>query len=160
MSKKVPQKVPKKRGRKPIIDVAEALRLRLVHKLPYSTIASYYGVSDRAVRKALKRFLDLLEAPEVLEEYENVKAQLLSSAEMMLLNEIVRPEKLKKASVNNLAYAFERVFNANRLERGKSTQNISYAELTKEIEELEKAIAEYEKTTVQSIETVTDKEAI
>jgi hypothetical protein len=40
-----------------------------------------------------------------------------------MLEMIVDPARLEKASVNNIAYAFDKVFQANRLVQGKSTVN-------------------------------------
>lgn len=42
-----------------------------------------------------------------------------------MIASLADPEKLAKASLNNVAYAFQQVHTARRLEEGKSTENKS-----------------------------------
>jgi len=48
-------------------------------------------------------------------------------------------EKLKKASINNVAYAFQNIHNAKRLESGQSTSNIGISIEAKLAKALDKA---------------------
>jgi hypothetical protein len=57
--------------------------------------------------------------------YESARSQLLSAAELRILNHLTDKEALQKTSANGLAYAFKQVFDARRLERNLSTANIS-----------------------------------
>lgn len=128
LQKRTGKIVKRNRGRpeKRVVDVAEALKMRLVNKLSYRDIASRYGVSKQAVMRALERFLKIL--PKDISEltaFQDTKSQLLTAAELKLLSKIVDDKTLKGASLNNAAYAFQQVFNANRLEGGKSTENAS-----------------------------------
>ena len=118
------------------INIAEALKLRLVNHLSYQEIADRYGVAKSAVYQALKRFLAILAEPDELEAYKNHKVDLLSSAEMKLLERLVNDEVMEKASLNNVAYAFKQLFDSGRLELGKSTGNINILEVTATIEDL------------------------
>ena len=51
---------------------------------------------------------------------------LLQGTERVLIGNLLDPEKLKKASVNNLAYAFTQIHNAGRLEAGLSTEYVDF----------------------------------
>ena len=120
------------------INIAEALKLRLVNHLSYQEIADRYGVAKSAVFQALKRFLSILAEPDELEAYKNHKVDLLSSAEMKLLERLVNVEVMEKASLNNVAYAFKQLFDSGRLEQGKSTGNINILEVTATIADLQR----------------------
>ena len=120
------------------INIAEALKLRLVNHLSYQEIADRYGVCKSAVYQALKRFLSILVEPDELAAYKNHKVDLLSSAEMKLLERLVNDEVMEKASLNNVAYAFKQLFDSGRLEQGKSTGNINILEVTASIEDLQR----------------------
>lgn len=123
------------------INIAEALKLRLVNRLSFQEIADRYGVCKSAVYQALKRFLSILVEPDELEAFKNHKVDLLSSVEMKLLERLVNDEVMEKASLNNVAYAFKQLFDSGRLEQGKSTGNINILEVTASIEDLQKQAA-------------------
>lgn len=91
-------------------------------------IAQQAGVTEAAIRKKLKKIHSLIDKEEN-NVYNQYKTQILTGAERTLLNELLAPDKLKKASINNLAYAFQNIYNANRLEQGKSTENIDFKAL-------------------------------
>ena len=55
----------------------------------------------------------------------------------------IKEKKLKKANLQGLAFAFSKIYEANRLEQGLSTQNIIYADIQQEKEKIDKAIKEY-----------------
>ncbi len=112
-----------KPGRQPTIDVARALELRLKNNLSYGAIGEIMGVSKQAVQKRLSTFTQLLSDPEIDKAYDNAKAEVMTGVERRMLEMIVDPARLEKASVNNIAYAFDKVFQANRLVQGKSTVN-------------------------------------
>jgi len=119
------------------IDIAKAIELRLKNGLSYGAIGKQLGCSRGYVHKTLQRFLNILKPPEAVEYYEKFKTQLLSSAEMVILEKIVDTETVAKASLNNAAYAFTALHNAGRLEKGKSTQNVDIRQLTMSLEELQ-----------------------
>ena len=128
------------------INIAEALKLRLVNHLSYQEIADRYGVCKSAVYQALKRFLSILVEPDELEGYKQNKIALLSSAELRLLERLVNDEVVEKASLNNIAYAFQQIFNSGRLERGESTENVNVQQMIASIEDLRKQEDEIIKT--------------
>lgn len=107
------------------IDIALAFKLRVQNKLSLQEIADRFGCHKSSISTALRRFIAILPNPEEIQAYVNNKSQLLTGLELTLLTEISSPDKLKAASTNNLAYAFQQLNNANRLEAGKSTLNAS-----------------------------------
>lgn len=122
-----------------IIDVGKALKLRLVNNLSYQQIANQvfidtgHKIDKTAVFKRLKPFERLIKDPEAIQAYESNKEDLLSAVEMKLLVEMLNTSKLKSASLNNVAYAFQQIFNANRLQRDKSTANLSVRSVIEDI---------------------------
>ncbi len=105
------------------IDIAEAFRLRVLNKLTLQEIADRFKCHKSSVSKALKRFIAILPDTGEIQAYLDNKSHLLTAVELTLLSELANPEKLKAASLNNLAYSFQNIHNANRLEAGKSTTN-------------------------------------
>ena len=106
------------------VDIGKALKLRLDNKLSYQAIGDKLGCSKQHIHQALTPFLKLIDNPEALHAYQNNRANLLDAAEMELLTKIVDPDKLQKASLNNMAYAIGNLNNLSRLERGQSTSNV------------------------------------
>lgn len=145
------------------IDVLQALKLRLHNRLSYDEIAKRFGVTKTAVYHVLSEFAKITENPEIVEGYASIRGKLLTAGEFELLKEIFDPEKLKKASLNNVAYAFSQVFNANRLERGESTSNVKFQALQMKLEEIRKEkallIKEFEGMEIEANETESTDEA-
>ncbi len=136
------------------INIAEALKLRLVNHLSYQEIADRYGVCKSAVYQALKRFLSILVEPNELEGYKQNKIALLSSAELRLLERLVNDEVVEKASLNNIAYAFQQIFNSGRLEKGEATEIVDTFALTADLEKVQARIRELEAKRVQDVVTI------
>lgn len=109
------------------VDIGKALKMRLNNHLSYQEIADKFGCDKSYIYRALKEFEDLIKDPEALQAYHENKAGLLTGIEMTLAKQMVNEDLLKAASLNNVAYAFQQIHNAGRLERGASTQNISIA---------------------------------
>ena len=107
------------------INVPQALELRLVKQLEFKDIASRYGVTDSAVCQALKPFTDLILPSDQLAAYQANKAKLLDSAAWRIIQQMLRPEVLKKASFNNLGYGLSAIFKESHLLRGQATKNIN-----------------------------------
>jgi predicted DNA-binding protein YlxM (UPF0122 family) len=136
---------PYKTKAKGKIDKSELLKLYFINGLSKAEIARHFDCAPSSVTKALRPFEKILASKEDRGFFEDKKTEILSSLELKMLSEIANPEKLKKASVNNLAYAFRQIFDAERLEAHKSTSNIAYQDITRELMEAEKALEEYEK---------------
>ncbi len=103
------------------IDLGKALQLRLKNKLSYPEIAKVFGVTHQSVYDRIQGFMKHIDSPDVIEAFEKCKPEILSSAERQLLEKMLDPEKMEKANLNNVAYAFTQINNANRLERGQAT---------------------------------------
>ena len=113
------------------VDVNRALKLRLVNKLSYQEIANQFNVSRQCIHQSLGKLTRLLQRTDVLDAYRSEKANLLEAVEWVLVSNLVDREKVKKASLNNVAFAAEKVNTMIRLERGESTSNITYIDMTK-----------------------------
>lgn len=124
------------------LNPAVAFKLRCAG-YSYQKIANITGVRKSTVINKIKRIEKYLNDPD-LEVYEKNKSLVLSAAEKKLIEAILSDKKVKKANLSSLAYAFTQVYNANRLQQGLSTQNISYEDIAREKERIQKAIEEYE----------------
>ena len=114
----------------PLKDLVE-LRLKGLTNLQ---IGKKYGVTHQAISKRIRGIFRLLDK-ENLETYKQNKVQLLTAVEQELLDNILNPSKLKKATLGNIAYAFDKVYQANRLEQGLSTENIAYSATISKIDD-------------------------
>jgi len=99
------------------IDTLDIAALRFQRKLTLQEIADKYGVSKQAIHTRLAKFAALAE-PETIERYEAEKPKLLSMVEKVLLKDMLDPVRREKASLNNVAYSFSQVYQANRTSRG------------------------------------------
>jgi hypothetical protein len=125
MSNALAEREEKRISRK--IDVAKALKLR-VQGNTYEEIASVLGVTAQGVYQALNKFEQFLtEAgqPGLLQAFQDNRSSLLNAMEMRMMRSLVDEDAISKASLNNRAYAFEKIHQARRLEEGKSTENVS-----------------------------------
>lgn len=125
------------------INVPEAFKMRL-RGFSYGEIAKQFGVSAPSVREILGRLENILGDRSITRAFSDHKSEFLTSAELALVERLFDTKKLHKASINNLAYALRQVYEINRLEKGQSTANVAYADLTREIEETKRAIKELE----------------
>jgi len=112
------------RGAAPKIDVGKALEMRLKGK-SLQEIGDEYGVTRQAVCQRLRKFTKLLKDPDVVLAYERNQVNLLRAVDMELTLGILDRAHSHKSSVNNLAYAKDKVFTHIRLLTGESTANVS-----------------------------------
>ena len=124
-----------KKGSK--IDVAKALQLRHSNGLTDTQIAKHFECSTQAVQQALKRFNKILLPASELQAYQDKKAGILESVEARLVCDLVDTKRRQKASLNNTAYALSQVANMTRLEKGLTTSNIAYVDMTSSLEEIQ-----------------------
>ena len=106
-------------------NLKKAFELRFHHGLNYSQIGSQLGVSKEAVLKQLKPFEPIVKSLTQSQTYTTNAPEILGAVEFNIIRKMVSEEVLKKASLNNLAYAFQNIHNARRLESGQSTANIA-----------------------------------
>jgi transcriptional regulator with XRE-family HTH domain len=109
----------------PRIPQDKILTLRYQHNLSYAAIGEQLGCSKSYVAKVLKKFEGLMESPETLEHFRRVRPDLLTAAEFKILRNLVNDTKLKEASANNLAYAFQQIHSARRIEEGLGASDVN-----------------------------------
>ncbi len=114
-SPKEPSKKPSKQPK----NKTKAI-LALATEIPTADIPAIVNTTKQAVYQTLQRHGI---KPKRLELYQKHKADILAGMQVKILKHIDE-DKLKSASVNNLAYAFQQFYNSERLERGKSLNNI------------------------------------
>jgi hypothetical protein len=107
------------------IDPLEVYKLRNQHHLSWNQIADLTATPSSTVRyhydKVVQSFGDRTD----VDVYSNARAQLLNLAEERLVHTLLQPDKLEKASLNNVAYALTQVHTMRRLEQGQSTNNVA-----------------------------------
>lgn len=106
------------------IDLAKVIQLKEVHNMSYAQIGKQLGYSAPYVMKTYRKFKELLPSVNDSGFYTEHRADLINSVETKMLLEMANEDRLKKASVNNVAYAFQQLHNARRLEQDKSTANV------------------------------------
>jgi len=126
------------------LDISRALMLRLNNKLSYQQIANILDAPKSTVHASLKPFIALIENPKAAEAYGDNRAPLLNSIEMGILCKLMDEDKVKKATLGNMAYALDKITQARRLEEGKSTANVDARVLTADLSKIDKEIAELE----------------
>ena len=134
-----------KRPNKPSnrIDLAEALRLRLQRGLTYQEIADRLGCAKSTGYTSINNVLKLVDDPQANQAFAQNQVNILQGTERVLIGNLLDPEKLKKASVNNLAYAFTQVHNARRLEAGMSTEQVDIHLAYEQARERKRKIGEH-----------------
>lgn len=108
------------------IDVAKALKLRLQGNT-FDEIGLIFDCNGSAVHQALKKFECFLKdiGPGELSAYSEHRSEIFNRVEQTLTASLLDTDKIQKASLNNVAYAFKQIHEARRLESGQSTNNIS-----------------------------------
>lgn len=112
--------------------LADILRLKLEgHTL--KEIGQRYGIGEAAISKRLGRLLIRLDR-EQDEAYQRERPAILRAAQRAMLMDIFDPEKRRKATTGNAAYAFTQLHQAERLEVGQSTANVALHALVEAVE--------------------------
>lgn len=102
----------------------EAEIIQLVAKdISIQDTAVIVGCSKHAVENVLRDYDLLLRELGTIKDYRAGRKDILTAAESLLIKSIGDTEKIAKASLNNVAYAFTQVHTARRLEEGRSTSN-------------------------------------
>ena len=126
------------------IDTAQAINLRLNHNLSYNRIAKIQGVTAQAVHQRLKQFLPTQET----EIYKNNRADILATAQLKILTQIDQP-KLKKAGLRDLVVSAGILYDKERLERGLSSQNVSYNVITEQLKKIDEEEADLRRQLIE-----------
>ena len=81
--------------------------------------------------------------PQYLEKYKNNRADILATYQQIILNSIDASD-LKKAGLSQKIVASGILFDKERLERGQSTENIAYADMSRAQEIVDNRIKKFE----------------
>lgn len=106
------------------VDPARVFELRVRNRLAFPAIAQLLGASEAACRAAVKPLLAALEGHDLGDAYRQHEAELLDVVSSKIVANMLDPKRLRAASLNNLAFAFSRLHEARRLQRGESTANV------------------------------------
>ena len=101
-----------------------------------------------------KRLKDLDYTPGYLKSFKDNRADILAALQAQIVKHIT-PEKLQKASAYQLTGMMSLLHNQERLERGQSTENIAYADMSKQQAIVKEKIKAFEdKYGIQAEESV------
>jgi transposase len=98
----------------------EILKLRQAG-LSVNKIAQNVQLSERTVWNRLGRFKEALQNIDKLEVWEENRGDILSAAQLTVLQTMLQEGKLDKASLSNLGYVFKILHDAGRLSRNLPT---------------------------------------
>ena len=101
--------------------------------LTYQEIATIVGRTKQTVHERLQ---DHIHEIDNLKSFKENKADVLAVQQARILNNLTT-EDIKKSSGYQKVGMFSVLHNQERLERGESTSNIAYADLTKNMTELQ-----------------------
>jgi hypothetical protein len=104
------------------IDFKKAFKMRYLNGLTYQDIADKFHVTSGAVQQLLKPIKNIIDKADLYPVYKSNANELQEIAESLLLQEMLSKEKLQKASVNNLAYAYDKMIQARK---GQTTGNVA-----------------------------------
>lgn len=107
------------------LDLSKAVKQKFVNGLTDQEIGDQFGVTRQAVNKALKPFKEIMQENNTLQTYQDNYTKVLRNSNMLLMGDMLNPEKRKAASLNNIAYAWDKIATHLRLEENKSTENVS-----------------------------------
>ncbi|OEU68411.1 MAG: hypothetical protein BBJ57_02280 [Desulfobacterales bacterium PC51MH44] len=112
-----------KNGKK--IDLAEVVKLRDVQGLSFPQIGKILGFDQAYVNRVHTNFKSMVQPSDLNNAFTDNRVSILNSMELNLLQNLGKADKLEKASLNNVAYAFNQIHTARRLEQGLSTGNVA-----------------------------------
>lgn len=128
------------------LDTQTAIKLKLDGR-SYKSIGEEYGISKQAVQQRISKLIQGINS-DTLKQYNKNEDTILAHAKELVIQHLVKPEVLQKASANNLAYCFGTLNTHQRLNRGDSTSNQSIqgvvAHHNKVLEELTASLAKLE----------------
>jgi DNA-binding CsgD family transcriptional regulator len=129
------------------IDVKRAVKMRMQGQ-SYGQIAKAFGVTRQSVAYHLRPMTRMLGNTGILEAYQAHKSDLIDGVQLKLVMELLDEEKIKKASLGNVAYSVRQLNDILRLERDLSTSNVAVAhmEAIKTVEEADEEIAKITNT--------------
>lgn len=97
-----------------------------IQGLNHTQISRATGMPATSVKDVLKKFSSVFKSIEKLDDFRQVKSDLIEAAEIQVLESALTPKKLEKASFLATITGLEKLHKIERLERGKSTENIAH----------------------------------
>ena len=88
-------------------------------------IAEAVALPLNTVKRTLKKFLPLFKELENVVEFRDVKADILSAAQLAVLKSALSERKVDKAGFLSLVQGAEILNKMERLDQGKSTENVA-----------------------------------
>ena len=128
----------------PKITYAKAFELITVKGLSYREAAAIIGVKH----PSLWEFCKTHDIPtkDAFEKYKKNKANILDAKGMQLLESLTTSDIKEKASPYQRVGMYGILYDKARLERGESTQNVAYRDISENLAEIDKEIAELQGT--------------
>ena len=124
----------------------DAIKLKLNGE-SYAQIGAKFGASKQAVQKRISKLIQGMDG-DTISQYDKNRDAILSHAQGLLMNHMVNPSTIEKASLNNAAYAWNTLSTHQRLLRGESTANHSIRGIVdhhqKTLEDLQGELAKLE----------------
>lgn len=140
----------------PKIDLAHAVKLRYVNKLSYDEIADCLGVHKSSVHTRLKKYEAMVLSPADQEFFDNSETNIIRNVRYKLLEAMTDSDKLKDASINNLAYAQSQLFRDESILTNRPTDIYNSLQITANLEELAKRRESLLKQVQVDIPTIQD----
>jgi DNA-binding transcriptional regulator GbsR (MarR family) len=112
---------------KAYINKGKVLNYYFDRNMKQADICRALNLSKQYVSDILKPFKDIRLDDQVLESFNKNRTKIYDSIELLLSSEMTDRERIKKASLNNVAYTAQVMNNINRLEKDLSTSNIKQA---------------------------------
>lgn len=94
--------------------------------LTQEEIAPVVDCSQQTVSRILKQFEGVFQTLPRVSEYRTVKADILAAGQLAALESALSPAKVAKAGFLSTLQGFEILNKAERLETGKSTENLAH----------------------------------
>lgn len=105
------------------IDLPKCWAMRFQKRMTYDQIADHFGCRKSAVARACRKLARLLPDPEEVAAFRETKGDMLEATQYQLMATMLNQAKLRKATLNQTAFAFSKVSEQLHLERGESTAN-------------------------------------
>ena len=126
-------------GRTVRVPALSVLLSHLQAGLTPADIARIYGCASVSVYKAIQRYgIDIT----ALRTFKARRADTLAHLQMLVTSAM--PGKVESTSLRDLATTFNILHNAERLEKGQSTANLSLGDVSTQISDLDATIARLE----------------
>ena len=104
---------------------AKAIEL-LAKEIPVADVVRVTGIPYNTVKAIKLKFLPIFKKINDVQNYRNLKADILAAGQVAALESAMSPSKLAKASFVSTLQGFKILNEAERLENNQSTSNIAH----------------------------------